>query len=247
MKTLFIFLSIGLISPAFSQDLRILQGTTDVTGTTVTEKIIPNSEHRTAFSLYNSSNSIKTFTITRILKNKLMPGNEFFFAIHPLHVAPSGDSIYILNHEFSMDPHTYISAINSEGFATYFFTGPVCQENVITYKLGDVNMPGDTSEITIHYSCATGIYEYEAGIVSDVYPNPAATHVTIDYAFTTAAKKAKIEVYDVLGKTVKEIAIESKEGKAILNVDDLKTGLYFYTIITDDKATRARKLIIKEE
>jgi hypothetical protein len=246
MKKLFLFLFISFASPAFSQSLRILQGTNDVTGTTVTENIIPDSKYETRFSLYNSTNSTKVFKITRILKNKLAPGNEFFFAIPPLHVAPSGDSIYILNYEVSMDAHTYISAITSEGFTTSFYTGPVCQENFITYKLGDVSTPGDTSEVTIHYSCATTIHEIEAGIVSDAYPNPASMQTTIDYALTTAPKNAKIIVYDMLGKTVKEIPLANREGKAIIHVNDLHSGLYFYTIIADGRSSTPGKLMIHD-
>jgi hypothetical protein len=50
----------------------------------------------------------------------------------------------------------------------------------------------------------------------------------------------------VLGKTVKEIPLENREGQAIIHVNDLHSGLYFYTVIADGRSSTPGKLIIHD-
>lgn len=243
MKKLILFLLIGLINPAFSQEIRILEGTTDITGGTVVRNIEANQDpYENVFRVYNSSNHQKTIKVMRISQTKM--GAEYYafcgfgYAIY----IPSNDSLW--PGSFS---NTVVDAKNyvpDNGLSTYLITGPVCQDHFLTYKLYDADIPGDTSTITIHYTCATSIHEFEAGIVSDAYPNPAVMNVTIDYALTICPKNAAIILSDMLGRVVKEVAIENKEGKAVISMDDLQAGLYFYSVVADGKSSKAGKLVI---
>jgi hypothetical protein len=46
---------------------------------------------------------------------------------------------------------------------------------------------------------------------------------------------------------VKEVAIADKQGIAKLNVSDLNAGIYFYSIIVDNKQVTTKKLIVSSK
>jgi hypothetical protein len=246
MKKLTLLIFLALSTTTFSQGLRFLYNNTDITGTTVTVGIAPDSRYETPIILYNSSTTEKTFTGNRSLLTKPGIDDVIYCKYSVLCYPPFKDITTLpLYHAVTLKAGGTIpdSSPNSEGLIPLLETGPVCKDHTVIYKFWEVDK-GDTTQVIMHYTCATAIRDFEAGIVSDAYPNPAGRQVTIDYVLTAAPKNAKIAVYDVFGKRVKEIAIESKEGEATLNVEDLTAGLYFYMIMADDKTSKAGKLMI---
>jgi hypothetical protein len=246
MKKLILLLSIGSISPSFSQEIRIFNGTTDVTGTTINKTIEANhDDYEMAFRVYNGTDHQKTIRYNRLSQTQMGAGYYVLFGIDNLITVPSNDNLWpnFAFYPITMDAKSFLPGY---GLTSYFITGPVCQDHFITYKLFDINMPNDTSTITIHYTCTTSIHEFGTGIVADAYPNPATTQVTIDYVLTASPKNAKIVVYDLLGKVLKEVSIENKEGKAFIDVSNLQAGVYFYTFVTDSKTSKPGKIVIAD-
>jgi hypothetical protein len=248
MKKLLLFLFLALSAPTFSQGLRLLFNNTDITGTTVTISTVPDSHYETRIILYNGSNTEKTFTGSRSLLT--MPGVDdlILCKFHSTCYPPFQDittiplySTVTLKAQEAIPSPTY----PSEGFIPLLWTGPVCKDHIVIYKFWEVDK-GDTTQLIMHYTCATAIHEFEAGIVSHVYPNPAIMQTTIDYTLTAAPKNAKIVVYNMVGKMVKEMAIENKQGKVTLNIEDLTAGLYFYSIMADGNTSKPGKLMIHD-
>ncbi len=63
-----------------------------------------------------------------------------------------------------------------------------------------------------------------------IYPNPASSHVTIQYNLQSSSV-VKIELFDILGKSVKTLLPSTQQPKDAYKtswlLDDLKSGLYF--------------------
>lgn len=132
-------------------------------------------------------------------------------------------------------------------------------EGDITYLLGtlgaastkfvffDVDNPSDTSFIIVNYNIGNvGVENLVKNTkVSNAYPNPANKMVYIDYKLPAASNNAKIKVSNLLGTTVEVIDLLNTEGKAGVNVSNLKNGVYFYSIMINNSALITRKFIVK--
>jgi hypothetical protein len=116
----------------------------------------------------------------------------------------------------------------------------------IFYDIANVN---DSMGVTIQYNSLTGVEEMNrlAGTMEMAYPNPSNSIVSIDYSVNQSSSKGKIIFFDLLGKTVKEIALSDKTGTAKIYVDDLTAGIYFYSFLVDGKAISTRKLVVSSK
>ena len=79
---------------------------------------------------------------------------------------------------------------------------------------------------------------------SEAYPNPARDQVSFDYSLPAGINEARVVVRDILGSTVKTSLITDQEGKLVINTEDLTSGLYFYSVIINDKIALSKKLVI---
>lgn len=116
-----------------------------------------------------------------------------------------------------------------------------------TYKFTffDNANPNDSVSFTLNFNIAVGIEENQAStVVSNMYPNPASSFVSMKYDVNEYAKSAKIVLFDMLGKEVKQLVIDDKQGIAKINVSDLSSGVYFYSFLVDEKAVVTKKLVI---
>lgn len=81
--------------------------------------------------------------------------------------------------------------------------------------------------------------------ISNVYPNPATSASFVDYKLPKSVTGASLRVNNLLGVTVMEIPLDRNEGKATINVSNLKEGIYFYSLIVNNSATHTRKFVVK--
>jgi hypothetical protein len=134
------------------------------------------------------------------------------------------------------------------GFHALFNAGSACVTRAVHYQFYNIHHSLDTTGVTLRYVCATtDVNELspETGTISNVYPNPANSLVSVKYDLTESSQKGKIVFYDLLGKAVKEILLNDKQdGIAKINVSDLSQGIYFYSLLMDDKVISTKKLVI---
>ena len=90
-----------------------------------------------------------------------------------------------------------------------------------------------------------GIVDFEDITNVFVYPNPMQEEITISISEDLLATTSQLDfvLYDLLGSEVKTIRNISK--KVRVNIQELKSGLYFYEIISSEKRIRSGKLIKK--
>ena len=75
------------------------------------------------------------------------------------------------------------------------------------------------------------------------YPNPAKNYVNFSYNHTSNTN-AYITITNVLGKQFKRIDVSNTKGVERVNINNFKSGIYFYTLFVDNKAIISKKLII---
>ncbi len=79
----------------------------------------------------------------------------------------------------------------------------------------------------------------------NAYPNPASSTVYFDYELPTTFDNAKVKIFNLLGQSLAEQKITQQSGKVQLPVEQLKEGVYFYSLLIDNQNIISKKLIIR--
>jgi len=116
-------------------------------------------------------------------------------------------------------------------------------------ELGDHNVVITISDgvFTVNHSFSVTVTRWPVGIeeknaiVSKVYPNPAEEIVNFELKTKMAST---IEILDVSGKVVKLMKVNAGEHAVVLDISDLKHGLYMFRVYNDVQSEEG-KLIIK--
>ncbi|MDR0968924.1 MAG: T9SS type A sorting domain-containing protein [Lentimicrobiaceae bacterium] len=86
----------------------------------------------------------------------------------------------------------------------------------------------------------------EKVILSNAYPNPASSIVSIDYNLNSIHIPAQIAIYNMLGQNIANQHIEGDMGKLQFSVADLDEGVYFYSIIVGNQTVETKKLVVRK-
>jgi len=90
--------------------------------------------------------------------------------------------------------------------------------------------------------------QFVKGIEANVYPNPATNEAKFTMNLTESANNVTIEIANSLGQTIKVVNAgyinANTEKNVIVNIADLASGMYIYTINADGKKT-SNKLMVK--
>ncbi|NCA86254.1 MAG: T9SS type A sorting domain-containing protein [Clostridia bacterium] len=83
--------------------------------------------------------------------------------------------------------------------------------------------------------------------VGQAFPNPAASEITIPFELQSA-DEISVAIFDVSGKLLQRQAAQRfmpGANQIEMNVSDLSTGNYFYTLIPSDGISTSRKFVVK--
>ncbi len=135
------------------------------------------------------------------------------------------------------------------GFHAEFISKLATITRTVHYQFYDIANITDSTGVTIRYNSTVGVDEMEkiGGTLSSAYPNPANMSVSVKYDINEFSNSGIIVFYDMLGKAVKEVALSDKKGTAKINVDDLNSGIYFYSFLVDGKAISTKKLVVSSK
>lgn len=119
----------------------------------------------------------------------------------------------------------------------------------VKYLIYNRHQPLDAVEVDLNFIVEErpnrqNIYSSPNLTIQEVYPNPASHFAEVGYKILDKSVKAKIILNNVLGTTVGEYELPSLEDKIKINTDNLKEGIYFYTLYEDQKAVITKKLVI---
>ncbi len=156
------------------------------------------------------------------------------------------------------DPNTDVSpfgiaipsAATDTSFLTHYTHGE-SESGISTYKFVffDVSNPADSSFFIINFNITVGINEAKANaVLSNAYPNPSSVFYSLKYDLNEYVQTAKVVMYDMLGKAVKEIPVNDRQGVLKINIEDLNAGVYFYSfIINNNKAISTKKIVVNSK
>ena len=234
-----------------AQSLKFYTGATDVSSTTLTIPIYVGDSQSDDIDIHNVSSSTVIFKVKRTIMTPPIDSTcSVYFCTGALCYSPSANIYYTGGGSTTLAGMTNL--IGANGLLAHFdVLGTSCCDTYIKYQAYVVGAVGDTASVIVHYAClaGAGVQEIEktGGAISNAYPNPANSIVSIRYNVKEYSTRGKIVIYDMLGKAVKETELNDKEGTARINVSDLNLGIYFYTFFVDDKAIATKKLVISSK
>jgi hypothetical protein len=153
-------------------------------------------------------------------------------------------------------PDTYESPFTQTieaGQVTDQFYGDYSPQTVpgksrIMYVFFDVNNRDDSVAVTVEFNASpasVGNDLVNSVKLSEAYPNPAVSKVNINYSVPVNVNNAFIQITNMLGAKVKEVQLEEHNGTARIEVSEYLNGIYFYSLVADEKLILTRKFMVK--
>jgi hypothetical protein len=103
----------------------------------------------------------------------------------------------------------------------------------------------NTEIISGNMGTTTGISDIDKNNINfSIYPNPAKSTITIENK--SELNISKIKIVDLLGKEVKVITVSNSD-KQIIDISNLKRGIYLVNIFNQNKQVGYKKITIVEE
>ncbi len=124
---------------------------------------------------------------------------------------------------------------------TFNWTAPIAGTGDVTFygAFNSTNNDGGSngdkitlSQMLVHESPTAAVHEPAAEQYVNVFPNPAASFVTIT-PLSASASLSLVSVYDLSGRKVMEEAFNS--GPVTLNIQSLESGIYILNMNMGDK------------
>lgn len=158
------------------------------------------------------------------------------------------------------DPDVWVCKVNSTGdvqwqrccggsgqdeaFNVFELSNGVFVVTAFTYSpdYDITNWLGDADGWIFKVSGATGIEEYDACMLLDVYPNPSKGNITIEISKSNFNTDNQIFIYNSVGRMIKQIS--SFENIINLNLTIFSKGIYFVRVVNNEN-TYTKKIVIE--
>jgi hypothetical protein len=121
----------------------------------------------------------------------------------------------------------------------------------IRFQVFPKGTPAESMDYTVTVSVVEKnqkplIFQSKDITIEDVYPNPVQDIAFIHYRLHNDDVSAKVVIHNILGSPVKDIELSAFEDRAKIMVDELVSGIYFYTLYLNNTGVLTRKLIIRK-
>ncbi|MFA8300239.1 MAG: T9SS type A sorting domain-containing protein [Hyphomicrobiales bacterium] len=234
-KILYSFALLLFSLSTYAQDLTLLHGETEIqNGGTIEVSATPDKfDVETLLTLKNNTDTEKSCILIKDVTEST-EGQDFYFCVGVSCYPPTVDQSesFALAADAESEFSVHMSPNNTQGLAVVKYT---------------IATEGTNFEFTVRYDIADGINDvFDSHLVSDIYPNPAKSTVNINYDLDPTYNNVKLSIYNLLGSKVKEFQINSSSNRATFNVENLNSGIYFYSIINNDKTISTKKLVIRK-
>lgn len=102
--------------------------------------------------------------------------------------------------------------------------------------------PANTSTTAI---ASVELSDVKSIVLDQNTPNPFAEQTSITYNLTDGVQKAQMLFYNVDGKLINSVDLETKQGRGQLNVfaSDLSNGMYTYTLVVDGVIIDTKRMV----
>lgn len=134
-----------------------------------------------------------------------------------------------------------------EDFSGHYYPLGFSGITTVKYTFYDERDESNQVSFTVNYfisSVSVG-EEVNAPIFGNVYPNPASNMISLDYNLKSQVTSANVMIFNMLGQELKNNVISNNEGKLQISVEDLSEGVYFYSVVLDDKVALTKKFVVR--
>jgi len=115
-------------------------------------------------------------------------------------------------------------------------------EQSMTYEIWDAANPDAKFVINVIFKYSLDdVTEVAAQNVINAYPTPATDVINFDY---TVNGSAMVVIYNMLGQEMMRDELNGN-GKVRMNVSDLSSGVYFYSLVVNGRTEKSSKLVIR--
>lgn len=156
----------------------------------------------------------------------------------PPFVDTSGNFIYIPAGGYSEEA----------AFSAHFEIHDAVGVSVIEYTFYNMDNPDENVKIVVNFDTSpTAINEniLKSIWVSDIYPNPATNFVKVDYKLPHQVEAARVKIVNLLGSVVKEQVVDTQNSSLQIDINDINSGIYFYSLIANGEVVSTSKLIVR--
>ncbi len=120
----------------------------------------------------------------------------------------------------------------------------------IKYCFFDEDVATDSICLIAYFNAsATGIETTilpEGNYISDAFPNPSNGTAQLIYSVKKDAGSSKLEIHNILGSLVKVVELKEKNGSVKLPLEDVGSGIYFCSLVVDNKTISTKKLVVSK-
>lgn len=198
----------------------------------------PDDDNELVIILTNDSEAVDSiFLMKRVIEE--VPGSSNVFCIGGLCTEPD---ITASSSPMILQPG---ESSNSGTFHLLYNPGGAEGTTVVayTFRSGDF-----IKSLTVNYIYrSVGIEEADICVNSlTAYPNPATSSVTVAYDLSgLRAGNTRLIITNLVGSKVAVRPINGTSGKVSMDLSNLDSGIYFYSIEADGKIVSTKKLIVK--
>jgi hypothetical protein len=212
-------------------------------GDTVIFEGTPDEELTFHLVLTNNSADVDTVQLVRRLID-LSPTAAHNFCWGSCY-EPNLDSIFAPRAYVRLEPGQTCGEFD---FTAYYLPNGFIGTSMVEYTFYNKN---DASEnLTVVALYVTSPDAIDENIIkntwmSDVYPNPATNFVTIDYKLPREVVNANAKIVNLLGSVVSEKEVSVQNSTMRMDVSDLNSGIYFYSLFVNGEVYSTKKLVIR--
>lgn len=108
------------------------------------------------------------------------------------------------------------------------------------------NVSDSASAIITWQNYGVSVKEITSNDVAlNAYPNPATDQISVSYSIDGNTNNAELTVFDIVGKKIKSYDLANTKDRLSIDVSDLNSGVYFYSIMVEGKAVKTERVIVK--
>lgn len=136
-----------------------------------------------------------------------------------------------------------------EAFSGHYIPSGVAGTTAVEYTFYNMDNPDINVKVVANYKGSPAGIAEEAmvgGSISEVYPNPATNYISLDYQLTSEVKVANVKVFNLLGAEVKSANLENNGNKLRMDISDLQSGIYFYSVLVNGDVYKTKKLVVQK-
>ncbi len=128
-------------------------------------------------------------------------------------------------------------------------TGNQQTQNTLKFQIfpkGNVGEAIDhTVTVSVEEKMPRSVFQSREITINDVYPNHIQDEAVIDYKISHDLVRAKIVMYNILGKSVGDFELPVSDTEVRVQTSELPSGIYFYTLYVNNSGVLTRKLVVR--